>query len=95
MAGHPTPQPVALVADAVLDGTARGDIVLDGFLGSGTTLVAAEREGRRCYGIELDTGYVDIVIRRWQRLTGDAARHGLSGRSFDDLAGEAEAPNAV
>src|SRR6266851_2498750 len=57
LALHPTIKPVGLVADAILDCSARADIVLDGFLGSGTTLIAAEREGRRCYGIELDTGY--------------------------------------
>jgi len=70
LALHPTVKPVALVADAMLDCTARGDIVLDGFLGSGTTVIAAERTGRRCYGLELDPGYVDTIIRRWQALTG-------------------------
>jgi hypothetical protein len=93
LALHPTVKPVALVADAILDGTAPGDIVLDAFLGSGTTLVAAERTGRRCCGLELDPGYVDTAIRRWQRLTGGKARHAASGHSFDDLAAEAEAIN--
>jgi DNA modification methylase len=88
---HPTVKPAAMVADAILDVTARGEIVLDGFLGSGTTLIAAERGGRRCYGLELDPGYVDTAIRRWQRLTSGTARHAVSGRSFDDLAREAEA----
>jgi DNA modification methylase len=87
---HPTVKPVALVADAILDCTARGDIVLDGFLGSGTTVIAAERTSRRCFGIELDPAYIDTIIRRWQKLTGEAARHGVSGRAFDDLACEAE-----
>jgi DNA modification methylase len=91
LALHPTVKPVALVADAILDCTARGDIVLDAFLGSGTTVIAAERTGRACYGIELDPLYVDTVIRRWQALTGDEARHAANGRSFDDLAREAEA----
>src|SRR5438874_6184980 len=59
LAVHPTVKPVAMVADAILDSTARGDIVLDAFLGSGTTVIAAERTGRRCYGLELDPGYVD------------------------------------
>jgi len=95
LALHPTVKPVALVADAILDCSARGDIVLDAFLGSGTTLIAAERTGRRCCGIELDPTYVDTAVRRWQRLTGDKARHAASGRSFDDLAGEAEAANAA
>src|SRR5260370_20516703 len=64
---HPTVKPVALVADAILDCTARGDIVLDGFLGSGTTVIAAERTGRRRFGTELDPAYVDTIIRRWQK----------------------------
>src|SRR5437660_5997802 len=92
---HPTVKPVAMIADAILDCSARGDIVLDGFLGSGTTVIAAERTGRRCYGIELDAGYADTTIRRWQALTGGSALHGISGRSFDDLAREAEVTNAA
>ena len=92
---HPTVKPVAMVADAMLDCSARGDIVLDAFLGSGTTVIAAERTGRRCYGLELDPGYVDTVIRRWQAQTGERAHHATSGRSFDDLACEAEAADAA
>ena len=92
---HPTVKPVALVADAILDGSARGDIVLDGFLGSGTTVIAAERAGRRCYGLELDPLYVDTIVRRWQKLTGGSARHAVSDRSFDDLAREAGVANAA
>jgi DNA modification methylase len=92
---HPTVKPVAMVADAILDCSARGDIVLDGFLGSGTTLIAAERTGRRCYGLELDPLFTDTIVRRWQKLTGGSAHHAASGRSFDDLAGEAEAANAA
>jgi len=95
LALHPTVKPVAMVADAILDCSARGEVVLDGFLGSGTTLIAAERTGRRCYGLELDPGYVDTTIRRWQGLTGGSARHAASGRPFDDLAREAQAANAV
>jgi DNA modification methylase len=95
LALHPTVKPVAMVADAILDGSARGDIVLDAFLGSGTTVIAAERTGRRCCGLELDPGYVDTAIRRWQTLTGDQAQQAATGRSFDDLAGEAEAANAA
>ena len=95
LALHPTVKPVAMVADAILDGSARGDIVLDAFLGSGTTVIAAERTGRRCCGLELDPGYVDTAIRRWQTLTGDQARHAATGRSFDDLVREAEAANAA
>src|SRR6516165_5499860 len=93
LALHPTVKPVALVADAILDCSARGDIVLDGFLGSGTTVIAAERTGRRCHGLELDPAYVDTIVRRWQGLTGGSADHAMSGRGFDDLAREAEAAN--
>ena len=95
LALHPTVKPVALVADAILDCTAPGDIVLDGFLGRGTSLIAAERSGRRCYGVELDPAYVDTAIRRWQRLTGGEARHAVSGGRFSDLAREAEAGDAA
>jgi DNA modification methylase len=85
LALHPTVKPVALVADAILDCSSRGDIVLDPFLGSGTTVMAAERTGRICYGIELDPAYVDTTVRRWQRFTGMRAVHGESQRNFDDL----------
>ena len=95
LALHPTVKPVAMVADAILDCSARGDVVLDGFLGSGTTVIAAERTGRRCYGLELDPGYVDTVVHRWQALTGGSALHAISGRSFDDLAREAEVADAA
>jgi DNA modification methylase len=95
LALHPTVKPVAMVADAIRDCSARGDIVLDSFLGSGTTVVAAERTGRRCFGLELDPAYVDTIVRRWQALTGENAHHAASGRSFDDLACEAEADDAA
>jgi DNA modification methylase len=81
---HPTVKPVALIADALLDCSARGDIVLDGFLGSGSTLVAAERTGRSCCGIEIDPVYVDTAIKRWQRYTGEQAVHASTGERFDD-----------
>jgi DNA modification methylase len=95
LALHPTVKPVAMVADAILDCSARSDIVLDAFLGSGTTVIAAERIGRRCYGLELDPAYVDTIVRRWQALTGGSARHAASGRNFDDLAREVEVTNAA
>jgi DNA modification methylase len=95
LALHPTVKPAAMVEDAILDCSARGDIVLDAFLGSGTTVIAAERIGRRCYGLDLDAAYVDTTVRRWQALTGESAHHAVSGRSFDDLAGEAEVVDAA
>jgi DNA modification methylase len=87
---HPTVKPVALVADAIMDCTSRRDIVLDPFLGSGSTVIAAERTGRVCFGIELDARYVDTIVRRWQRFTGLSATHGVSGRTFIELEQEAE-----
>lgn len=89
LALHPTVKPVALVADAILDSTCRGDIALDPFLGSGSTLIAAEKVGRRCRGIELDPAYVDTIIRRWQRWSGGHARRRSDGRLFDNLEAEA------
>ncbi|MFL6387934.1 MAG: site-specific DNA-methyltransferase [Terriglobales bacterium] len=93
LALHPTVKPVALVADAILDCSRRGDIVLDAFLGSGTTVIAAEKTGRRCFGIELDPRYVDTIIRRWQAFTKLEARHAQSGKSFAEL--EAEVAHAI
>jgi DNA modification methylase len=84
---HPTVKPVALVADAILDVSKRDEIVLDPFCGSGTTIVAAERTGRRGYGIELDPLYVDLTISRWQRITKQEAKL-ADGRSFEDVRAE-------
>jgi DNA modification methylase len=95
LALHPTVKPAAMVADAILDCTARRDIVLDGFLGSGTTVIAAERTGRRCYGLELDPVYADTIVRRWQTLTAESAVHAATGRRFDDLVREAEVHHAA
>jgi DNA modification methylase len=78
---HPTVKPIALVSDAILDSTKRDDIVLDPFLGVGTTTLAAERTGRRCFGIEIDPIYVDTAIKRWERLTGREAKN-LQGHTF-------------
>jgi DNA modification methylase len=83
LALHPTPKPVALIVDTIKDCTARGDLVLDPFLGSGTAIVAAERSGRRCYGLELDPLYVDTIIRRWQRQAKLEAVHVESGETFN------------
>jgi DNA modification methylase len=89
LAPHPTVKPVALVADAIRDVSPRGDIVLDVFGGSGTTLIAAEKTGRRSRLIELDPLYCDVVIRRWQAFTGKRASRLGDGKRFDDLAFEA------
>jgi DNA modification methylase len=66
---HPTVKPVALVADAIRDCSRRGEVIFDPFLGSGTTVLAAERVGRKGFGIELDPRYVDVAVRRWQSFT--------------------------
>jgi DNA modification methylase len=86
LALHPTVKSIAMFADAILDCSARGEIVLDTFLGSGTTLMAAERVGRICFGIEIDPAYVDVAIRRWQNHTGEKATHQDSGKGFDEVA---------
>jgi DNA modification methylase len=83
---HPTVKPTAMIADAILDVTRRGDIVLDPFLGSGATVMACERTGRRCHGLELDPLYCDVIVRRWQAYTGAQAHLGSSGASFDEIA---------
>ncbi len=82
LAMHPTVKPVALVADAIKDCTRRGDLVLDPFSGSGTTLIAAERTGRRGRAIEVDPAYVDVAVRRWQQVTGRDAVLADQGQSF-------------
>ena len=87
LAVHPTVKPVALVADAIKDCTSKGDLVLDPFLGSGTTILAAEKVGRRGRGIEFEPAYVDVAVRRWQAYTkSDAILEG-DGRTFDEIAG--------
>ncbi len=88
LALHPTVKPVALVADAIRDVTRRGDIVLDGFGGSGTTLIAAERTGRVARLIELDPLYCDVICRRYEALTGQPARLEGTDQSFADVAVE-------
>ncbi len=82
---HPTVKPIALVVDAIKDCTLRNQIILDTFCGSGSTLLAAERTGRRGYGLEIDPGYVDVAVRRWQMLTGRDAVHGISGLTFEEV----------
>src|SRR5262249_28679660 len=89
LADHATIKPTQLIADILLDCTGRGDLVLDGMLGSGTTVIASERTGRVCYGIEIEPKYVDLTIRRWQRFTGQKARHAVSGSTFDAIAAKA------
>lgn len=91
LADHPTPKPVELVVDAMLDVTHPGDLVLDPFIGSGTTIIAGERCDRRVRGIELDPKYVDRTIQRWEKCTGEEAIHVESGLTFAELAQERSA----
>lgn len=84
LAMHPTVKPVAMVADAIRDCSNRGDVILDAFSGSGTTLVAAEQTGRCGYAVEFDPKYVDVAVRRWQALTGGRAVLAGTCDTFDD-----------
>ncbi len=88
---HPTVKPVAMVADAILDCSTRGGIVLDAFAGSGTTILAAERTGRRGRAIELEPHYVDVAIRRFQDATGIDAVDADSGRTFAETEADRQA----
>lgn len=80
LALHPTVKPTSLVADAIQDVTRRGDRVLDVFLGSGTTMMACERCGRRFRGIDIDPVYVDVAIDRWIAMTGREPKRIRRGR---------------
>jgi DNA modification methylase len=83
LALHPTIKPVAMIADAILDCSARGDIVLDNFSGVGSTILAAEKVGRVCYAIEIDPLYVDTAVQRWEKYTGARAVCAATGEYFD------------
>jgi DNA modification methylase len=85
---HPTMKPVALVERAVRNSSRRRHIVLDPFAGSGTTLIAAEKTGRRARLIEMEPAYCDVIVRRWQEFTGKQAVHRRSGAAFDQVRAE-------
>jgi DNA modification methylase len=76
---------VALIADTMKDCSRRGSIVLDAFAGSGSTIMAAEQVGRRAFCIEIDPRYVDVAVRRWQRVTRKDAILEATGRTFDEV----------
>ena len=84
---HPTMKPVAIFEYQMLNNTKGSDIVLDSFAGSGTTAIAAEKNGRVAYLMELDPRYCDVIIKRWQDFTGETATLEADGRTFDDIAG--------
>lgn len=90
LASHPTVKPVAMIVDALKDCSKRGDIVLDIFGGSGSTLMACERIGRRARLLECEPAFVDVTVRRWQEFTGRDAVHADSGQLFDMVAAERE-----
>jgi DNA modification methylase len=83
---HPTVKPVAMLEDALLDMTERGDIVIDPFLGSGSTLIACEKTGRRCRGLELDPAYVQVILRRYEAVTKRPAILENTGETYAELA---------
>ena len=85
---HPTQKPVALMRRPILNHAKLGELVYEPFLGSGTTLAAAELTERVCCGLELDPKYVDVVVERWQRLTGLEATLDGDGRTFEQIKAE-------
>jgi DNA modification methylase len=82
---HPTVKPVSMVADALMDCSNRGGIVLDPFGGSGTTMIAAERKRRRARLIEIDPLYCDVIVQRWQKFSGKTARLADTTESYDEV----------
>jgi DNA methylase/ParB-like nuclease family protein len=86
--GHGTQKPIELMRRPILNHTERGDAIYDPFLGSGTTLIAAELTERVCCGLEIDAKYVDVIVCRWQQLTGRSATLDGDGRSFDEIKAE-------
>ena len=86
--GHGTQKPVELMRRPILNHTGRGEIVYDPFLGSGTTLIAAEMTERACFGLDIDSRYVDLVVKRWENLTGNQANLEGDGRTFQEVAAE-------
>jgi DNA modification methylase len=82
----PTGKPIECMRRPIINSTRPGEAIYDPFLGSGTSVIAAEMTGRVCYGIELNPDFVDVAVRRWQQFTGRAARHQACGQSFDEHA---------
>jgi hypothetical protein len=86
--GHGTQKPIEVFRRPILNHTERGDAIYDPFLGSGTSLIAAELTERICCGLEIDAQYVDVIVRRWEQLTGRPATLDGDGRSFDEIKAE-------
>jgi len=85
LVAHPTTKPIGLISKALNNSTSLNNLTLDLFLGSGSTLIASEKKGRKCYGMELDPKYVDVIIKRWQDYTGKKAIHAESGDEFVEV----------
>jgi len=85
---HPTTKPIELVERAINNSSSPNDVVLDLFLGSGSTLIASEKTGRVCYGMELDPKYADVIIKRWQDFTGKDAIHEELGKTYNELSND-------
>ena len=82
---HPTVKPVQMILDAIMNTSNRGDVVLDSFLGSGSTLIACEKANRICRGIELEPKYIDVTIQRWQNMTNKKAINLTSNKTYEEL----------
>ena len=82
---HPTQKPIEIIEPAIDNCTSEKNIILDLFLGSGSTLIACEKTNRKCYGMELDEKYCDVIINRWQNYTGKKATLELSGQTYEEL----------
>jgi len=82
---HPTMKPVSLIENQMLISSDRNDLIIDFFLGSGSTLIASEKLTRKCYGMELDPKYIDVIIKRWQEYTGKQATHADTGAEFNSM----------
>ena len=85
---HSTQKPIECMRRPIVNNSQVGDAIYDPFLGSGTTIIAAEMEGRHCYGLEIEPDYVDVIIRRWQDFTSEAATLDGDGRTFEEIAAE-------
>jgi DNA modification methylase len=89
---HPTQKPVDLMRRPILNHLKRGEAVYDPFLGSGTTLAAAELTERVCLGLELDSKYIDVIVQRWETLSGKKAKLDGDGRTFEEISRERKVP---
>ncbi len=85
---HPTMKPIELIERMLNNSSRDGHLILDLFLGSGSTLIASEKKGRKCYGMELDPKYVDVIIKRWQEYTGKKAIHAETGDEFIEVSND-------